>query len=64
MWIEDLPMQAYTAVEEALVAEQLGLVCYDGTDIPKYDVATGSTFYKKTNGIHDTLWYKSDFQIR
>lgn len=59
MWIEDLPMlQTYTAVEEAPVAEQLGLACYFGTDIPKYDTATGSVFEGES---YDWLEYKTDF---
>lgn len=60
MWIEDLPMQTYTAVQEAPIVEQLGLACYDGTDIPKYDAATGSTF-DNYSSLSDTFWYNSSF---
>lgn len=59
MWIEDLPINAYNAVEEAPVAEQLGLTCYDGSDIPKYDSATGATFQSLNSNIYS---YKSTFE--
>lgn len=59
MWINDLPTQAYAAVQEAPIAEQLGLACYDGTDIPKYDNATGAAFQSLNSNIYT---YKSNFE--
>lgn len=59
MWVENLPIQTYAAVEEAPIAEQLGLACYDGTDIPKYDVATGAAFQSLNSNIYS---YKSNFE--
>lgn len=59
MWVANLPIRTYAAIEEAPIVEQLGLPCYDGTEIPLYDKATGASFEKLE---YHTYWYKSGFE--
>lgn len=60
IWIDGLPIKDYATVEEASVVQQLGIPCYEGTDIPDFGKFTGAELTKQ--GAHNSLWYNAGFE--